>query len=341
MKPGRLHVLVMHVSTRCDQTCGHCSIWRPRGDTAEWGVDERLSLLREAQDLGARSVLFTGGEPLLCDHIETLARSARGLGMSVQIATTGLGLGRSRAWLGDAVDEVYVSFEGPESIHDGIRGPRMFERLMAAIADLRTLSRRPLLVARSVVSRRNAVVLEDTVRAARSLGFDRISFLAIDTLSPAFGGAPAERQSWRPEDSDVTALKRSIERLAAAGELGAFVCEDARALEALVAQLEATPGERALRRCNAPEWSSVVEADGTVRPCFFQPGIGIAKAGLGAARESRGYAAALKHLGPGNALCASCVCPKYRPSGLSSLRERVSQTLGQALPFFRERTTAA
>ena len=172
MKPRDLRLLVMHVSTRCDQACAHCSIWKSNGRTrAALGCDERLALIEEAKALGARSILFTGGEPLLCDHIEALARGAKGLGLSVQIATNGLGLRRAAKWL-DAVDEVYVSVEGPPAVHDAIRGLSMFSRLRGSLGAVLSLARRPRLVGRSVVSSRNAALLEDTVAAARSLGLD-------------------------------------------------------------------------------------------------------------------------------------------------------------------------
>src|SRR5690349_11369688 len=100
----------MHVSTRCDQTCAHCSIWRgERRPSIEWAMSERLSAIRLSREMGAESILFTGGEPLLCDHLEALARCARDLGLSVRIATNGLALSRSATWLAGVVDELYVS----------------------------------------------------------------------------------------------------------------------------------------------------------------------------------------------------------------------------------------
>lgn len=342
MKPRDLRLLVMHVSRRCDQACAHCSIWKTGKTGSELGAGERVAIIREAHALGARSILFTGGEPLLCDHIETLAREARGLGLSVQIATNGLGLSRSAPWLCDVVEEVYVSLDGPESIHDGIRGPRMFFRLKASIADLATRSVRPRLIGRSAISARSAAVLGETVAAARTLGLDALSFLPIDTTSDAFGGDPAGRALLRPRPADVADLRRAIAELAVSGELGDFVIEDQRRLMSMADRFLADATTGKAPSCNAPEWSSVIEADGAIRPCFFQPPVFVGGRGsLGAVRRSREYSAALRNLGDGDATCAECVCPKHLASGLASFRNQVRARLTRWAPQFRQRAGSA
>lgn len=229
MKPRDLSLLVMHVSTRCDQTCAHCSIWRHGGKAGrELDPAARETIIREAHSLGARTILFTGGEPLLCDHIERLARVSRDLGLSVQIATNGLGLARAAAWLVDVADEIYVSLDGPEAVHDELRGPGMYARLVAGVGVIAAMPVRPRLVARSVVSRRNARALEQTVAAARLAGFDSISFLAVDTTSDAFGGETGGRAVHALAGPEIQALREGIERLARTGALGAYVVEDER-----------------------------------------------------------------------------------------------------------------
>jgi MoaA/NifB/PqqE/SkfB family radical SAM enzyme len=300
MKPRELRLLIMHVSTRCDQTCAHCSIWKSNGGSRDsLGREERLALLREARSLGARGVLFTGGEPLLCDHIESLARAAAGLGLSVQIATNGLGLERAASWL-DAVDEVYVSVEGPEAVHDSIRGASMFSRLQASLRAVRALQRRPRLIGRSVISGRNAALLDQTVAAARTLGLDGISFLGADVTSEAFGGDPSARRFLRPTAAEVAAMLRAISRLEPTGDLGGFV---------------------------------MVEADGALRPCFFQKAVSRVGGGvpLSAGRDAAAYRAALGDLGVGNAICGGCVCPKHVPFGVSRVAQRVRAVVGRAL----------
>lgn len=334
MKPKDLALLVLHVSARCDQTCAHCSIWKGKGGAhAELGLEAREVVIRQARTLGARGILFTGGEPLLCAHIEPLARLAHDLGLSVQIATNGLGLARATAWLQELVDELYVSFEGPEPVYDALRGRGMYARLATSVRSVTEKMRRPRLVARAVISSRNAGTLDETVASARSLGFDAISFLPLDTMSEAFGGDPAARLNLALRPEDVAELHASIDRLAAKGELGRFVAEDERKLRAMANFLGEDVSLRRAPRCNAPEWSSVVEADGGLRPCFFQPvATNIRDQSLRQAREDAPYREALEDLGNGNPICASCVCPKFVSSGPAGIGARVKAILGRVLP---------
>lgn len=331
MKPRDLSLLVMHVSTRCDQTCAHCSIWRQDGKSGrELDGRAREAIIREAHVLGARSILFTGGEPLLCDHMERLARVAHSLGLSVQIATNGLGIGRAAGWLSAVADEIYVSLDGPEAVHDELRGGSMYRRLTAAVGVLAAMPRRPRLVARSVISRRNAGLLDRTVAAARLAGFDAISFLPVDTTSDAFGGDPAARGAHALSGPEIEALREGIDRLAQSGDLGAYVLEDERKLREFARFLGEAPGAGRAPRCNAPEWSSVVEADGSLRPCFFQPKIpATPAASLREARRSDAYRESLRILGEGNRICAACVCPKYAPAGPTAVAERVGALVGR------------
>ena len=66
-KPGLLNNLYLHVTFGCQLHCTHCYA---RADAAGdsrglMGVDEVLSLVRQAAEAGFRQVIITGGEPLV------------------------------------------------------------------------------------------------------------------------------------------------------------------------------------------------------------------------------------------------------------------------------------
>jgi len=83
--------LDIELTERCNNACIHCCINLPAGDvrarrreleTAEW-----QDILRQAANLGALSVRFTGGEPLLREDFAELYLYARRLGMKVLLFT--------------------------------------------------------------------------------------------------------------------------------------------------------------------------------------------------------------------------------------------------------------
>jgi len=90
---GRLDV---ELTERCDNDCVHCCICLPEDDAEaerrEMSTAEVEALLTEAAALGALSVRFTGGEPLLRDDFEALYLFARRLGLKVMLFTNARGV---------------------------------------------------------------------------------------------------------------------------------------------------------------------------------------------------------------------------------------------------------
>jgi Fe-coproporphyrin III synthase len=321
-RPDQLGLLVMAVADRCDQRCLHCSIWQGPGGARSLTLDERLRVADEALAAGARTALLTGGEPLLSADLWPVAERLRVGGARLLLATNGMQLERWAPRVAALFDEVYLSLDGAGAVtHDAARGAAAFERVRAGVQALRRLSPRTRVVTRTTLHALNVGELEAIVEAARDLGAHHASFLPLDASSAAFGGVPAGRANLVPGPDQVEELLAAVDRLAAKGVLTAepsggppFVLESAQRLRELAAHLRASGGlghfERP--RCDAPWWSVVVEADGALRPCFFQDAAGDVREGLQAVRQSAGYVQALRDIRSTNEVCERCVCPKWR-----------------------------
>ncbi len=85
---GRLDI---ELTERCNNNCAHCYINLPAGDEAararELSTRDLQGILLEASSVGALSVRFTGGEPVLRPDFEELYLFARRLGLSVLLFT--------------------------------------------------------------------------------------------------------------------------------------------------------------------------------------------------------------------------------------------------------------
>jgi MoaA/NifB/PqqE/SkfB family radical SAM enzyme len=319
---ARLRLLVLAVSDRCDQRCAHCQIWLgpPAAAAPSLTRGERLAIVEEAIALGVEEVLLTGGEPLLSADLWPIAERLATAGVRPLLATNGLLIGAFAAQLARLFAELYVSLDGAAATHDRLRGVPSFERLAAGLRALRAFPKRPLLVARATLHAENASEVEAIAASARAIGFDRASFLPLDAASDAFGGRLEERRRLVPTTEQVAAFEAAIARLAR--DHAGFVLESPSKLRRVAAHLRASGGAGAFARpeCDAPWWSSVVEADGRLRPCFFHAPAGDARDGLRAARRARGYSDALARVRATNQTCERCVCPKRR--GVP-LRERL------------------
>ena len=316
-----LPILILFPHSRCNCRCLMCDIWR---DTTKSELEpaEIARWLDEWRELGVRRVVLSGGEPLLHSRLWSLCDHLRAADIGITILSTGLLLERHAAELVKRCDDVVVSLDGPQPVHDTIRNiPRAFERLAAGVSAIKAADPGVVVTARCTVQRSNYQSLRATVRAAHDIGLDRISFLAADVSSDAFNrpnGWDGERVAQVALDaSDIPLLAHEIDALErdhADDFASGFIAESAAKLrarlwqyyDALLDQRDFAPND-----CNAPWVSSVVESDGTVRPCFFQPPLGnIRSAGsLGAVLNSDEAVAWRRGLDmQRNAICKKCVC---------------------------------
>jgi len=296
-----------------------CDIWKTR-DQNKIGVREIEPQLESIRRLGVRWIVFSGGEPLMNAELPEMCSLLRAEGIRLTLLSTGLLLKKCADDVTANFDDVIVSLDGPREIHDGIRRvPGAFDLLREGVLTLRNIRPNIKITARSTLQKANHCHLMETVHAAKQLQLDGISFLAVDVTSTAFNRAlvwPLNRQIEIGLSLDeLGVLENEIERLIAASgrdfEPG-FVAESPQKLRRIGRHFRAQLGMTAAESpvCNAPWVSAVIEADGSVRPCFFHPSIGNLSATTLEAvingPEGRNFRSTLDVAS--NPICRNCVC---------------------------------
>jgi MoaA/NifB/PqqE/SkfB family radical SAM enzyme len=312
-----LPILIVNPHSRCNCRCQMCDIWRTT-EAVEISADELRRQLASIEQMGVEWVVLSGGEPLMHSDLFSLCRALRERGVRITLLSTGLLIARHAAGIAEFVDDVIVSLDGPAEVHDWIRGvPGAFELHRAGILALREQVSGYPIHGRSTIQRANCARVRDTVKAARDLGLNSISFLAADLTSTAFnrpaGWDVARQQQVGLNAEELIQLQAEIEAIIADPECRGFVVESADKLRRIVEHFRAHLGLAAPRapRCNAPWVSAVLEVDGTVRPCFFQPAIGSTRDGKNLAEILNGPRAVAFRAGldvETNPICRNCVC---------------------------------
>ena len=319
----RLPILVLNAHARCNCRCIMCDIWK-RQESAALSVADLERHREWLRKIAVEWIVLTGGEPLMHRDLRSLCEFFRELGIRLTLLTTGLLLQRRAAEVADLFDDIIISLDGPKPIHDTIRRVQgSYELIQSGIAAVRAVDPRIGITFRTTVQKANHAHLQETVRSAKALKGDGISFLAADVTSSAFNRSllwPAERQSEVALSSaEVEILQTEVENLIQcfADDLRiGYIAENSAKLRRIVEHFRAHLGQRprCSPQCNAPWVSAVVEADGTVRPCFFHQPLGnIHQASLeeiingDAGREFRHNLDI-----PNNSICQSCVCSLYR-----------------------------
>jgi len=260
-----------------------CDIWKREAREEFRAAD--LERHRESLcTLGVRHVVLTGGEPLLHSDLQAFCNFFREQHIRLTLLTTGLLLLKRAADVATLFDDIIVSLDGPEEIHNNIRRVKdAFQLIHRGIAAVRGICAEIPIAGRCTVQKSNHRHLRATVNAAKRLGLDSISFLAADVTSEAFNRPllwPVDRQiQITLTAAEASSLEVEMERLIIEHEediKSGYILESADKLHSIARRFRVALGEgnAVAPHCNAPWVSAVVEVDGSVRPCFFHPVIG-------------------------------------------------------------------
>jgi radical SAM protein with 4Fe4S-binding SPASM domain len=176
----RQESFVFEVTARCQHDCAHCyNVWKGATPypTGELGTADLLALLDRALDqIGARLVTLSGGEPLLRPDLPQIVEHAVARGVRVNLITNATLLDERMI---DRLSPGKVSvFELPllsadRGIHDALSGaPGAFDRVTAAMAELKLRNER--VVGVFVATRRNLPGLREALELAVALGIDGV-----------------------------------------------------------------------------------------------------------------------------------------------------------------------
>lgn len=275
-----LPVVIFFPTSRCNSRCVSCDWWKSSG-ADDLTIAEIGSLAADLPRLGTRLVVFSGGEPLLRPDVFDAARAFRMRGIALHLLTSGVLLEKCATEVAVEFSRVVVSLDAAtEALYGAVRGVMALRLVESGVARLRRLAPRIPVTARATLHRRNFRELPKLIDHARAMALDGISFLAADVSSLAFGRTRAPDRDGlaltRAEVAEFTELVESTIAEHEADFISGFVAESPDKLRRLPRYYAALVDEQPFppAGCSAPWMSAVVEADGSVRPCFFHAPIG-------------------------------------------------------------------
>lgn len=295
-----------------------CDIWKDNKNLKQLTEADVAGLLTSLKKLGTQQVLMSGGEALLNKNFFKLCAMLKSEGISISLLSTGLTLKHHAAELFQWVNDIIVSIDGDELLHDAIRNiPGAFGKLREGVQHLKALDPNYKITGRCVIHRLNFRNWEGIIKAGKEMGLDQISFLPADVSSEAFNRQTAWSEPRQHEIllsmAELPELQQIIISIIEDKSYGKhFIAESEQKLQdiynyyAAFYNLNAFP----FKKCNAPWVSTVIEADGSVRPCFFHDTIGNIHdgelAGILNSDKAVGFRRSL-NMGS-NPICVKCVC---------------------------------
>jgi MoaA/NifB/PqqE/SkfB family radical SAM enzyme len=318
-----LPVVILMPHSACNCRCVMCDIWKDNKNLKQLTEHDITGLLDSLKEFGTRQVLMSGGEALLNPNFFRLCQILQQQNIKVTLLSTGLTIKKHAMELLRCVDDLIVSLDGDEPLHDAIRNiPGAFRKLRDGVEYIKSIDPNYRITARSVIHRLNFRNWEAIIAEAKLMGIDQVSFLPADVNSNAFN----RQMAWtEPKQHEILLAERELPELNEitsriintykTGPNSNFIAESAEKLQQVYQYYAAFYGLAAFpfKKCNAPWVSTVIEADGSVRPCFFHEVVGnIRDSSLAKILNSDKAINFRKTLDMStNPTCVKCVCSLY------------------------------
>jgi Fe-coproporphyrin III synthase len=319
-KISSLPIVILMPHSSCNCKCVMCDIWKGNHNLKQLNESDVEGLLSSLKKFGTRQVVMSGGEALLNSNFFKFCGILKREKIKITLLSTGLTIKRNAAELVKWVDDIIISLDGDETLHDSIRNiPGAFKKLQEGIKELRSIDVNYRISGRSVIHKQNFRNWPGIIQAAMKIGLNSISFLPADVSSNAFNRENQWSEDKQSEilltEPDLPEMKEIISDILArfSDEFKShFISESPEKIQKIYSYYAAYFGLNGFpyKKCNAPWVSTVIEADGSVRPCFFHGAYGnIRTESLDSIINSREAIEFRKNLDMDkNDTCIKCVC---------------------------------
>jgi len=322
-----LPIVILMPHSACNCQCVMCDIWKDNKNLKQLTEQDIKGLLSAFKKFGTRQVVMSGGEAMLNPNFFRFSEILKNHKMHICVLSTGLTLKRNAEQLLKWTDEVIVSLDGNEEIHDSIRNiPNAFQKLKEGVQFIKNIKPSFKITARTVIHKLNFRHWSSIIDAAKEIGLDQVSFLPADVSSHAFNRemlwTDQRQHEILLEKDELPELKIIVENIIAKYKdefNDGFIAESPEKLKKIYSYYSAfyELNPFPYKKCNAPWVSTVIEADGTVRPCFFHAPLGnIREGSLENILNSEKSIRFRKNLDmDSDATCKKCVCYLNLPPG--------------------------
>jgi MoaA/NifB/PqqE/SkfB family radical SAM enzyme len=156
------------VNEGCNLRCSFCDLWEHHEHLS---LERLLPILDDAVDIGTKTIVLTGGEPLIHPEIFAVIHACKERGLAVNMTTNGTLVEKYWDVLIDTeIDSLSFSLDGLKQTHERIRGQEgCFDRTFSALKRITEETSIQTSVY-FVVTSENLAELWDVYILAKSLG---------------------------------------------------------------------------------------------------------------------------------------------------------------------------
>jgi len=198
--------LIFELTYRCNLSCIYCSRYNG-SQKEEIGTQEICRIIKEAKGMGLLRAYFSGGEIFLREDFGQIIAYCRQLGLAVEVWSNGIII-PDKIEILKQIDSLTLSLDGPEMVHDNIRGKGSFA---ATIKAARLAKQNGAHVSFNFTLTRSNInnfpeFLDIALSFGGTIGFQPVSILA-DSVNDIKEHFPS-REEFNQALGQVMALKR-------------------------------------------------------------------------------------------------------------------------------------
>ena len=127
--------LRIYLTNNCNLRCRHCFMYASTAMDNELSTAEITDLITNCKSYGCSKVIFTGGEVLMREDFDEIAKFSALSGLYVQVLTNGtLWNEENIARIAPCIDEIQISIDGfNQETNSAIRGENTFEKSLRTL----------------------------------------------------------------------------------------------------------------------------------------------------------------------------------------------------------------
>jgi radical SAM protein with 4Fe4S-binding SPASM domain len=261
-----------HLTEKCNLRCGHCYQDKRCGDELSLreirdGISEVSGMIKDwSASYGVSfspSMNITGGEPFLRKDLFEILAEIKREGFKTYLLTNGTLVSRDRAEKLAAlgVDGVQVSIEGPEDVHDALRGKGSFAAAAGGIENF--VAAGLAVTLNATLSGLNVSSLRKIIDFASQRGARRVGF---SRLVPAGRGLSLLSRMLTREQ-----VKELYESVHSWESTGLEIATGDPVASQMKAALHGDAGNIAVSGCSAGVAGLTIQPDGNITPCRRLP----------------------------------------------------------------------
>ncbi len=162
---------------RCNLKCSMC-FEKFRHPRKEINISQWRSIIDQLTRFAPR-IHLSGGEPLLYPEIEELLIYINKRNLFLVVTTNGTFLKKLASVITETVNQINISIDGPQKLHDQIRGiPGTFDLIIEGVRKINEKKNRyPSIKVHSMINFESPETMFDVLEIARSINAEGVKFL--------------------------------------------------------------------------------------------------------------------------------------------------------------------